>query len=89
MFAGYDQSIQLDTSDESRKELADFLAGKKQRIELLFTKCGWLRLSRHAGGHVLVRYHVARAEAGSSIQGEVAVSPESTDIFYKELAALW
>jgi hypothetical protein len=88
MFAGFDEMVQINPSEDTKKGLADFLALKEPRIELLFSEDGWLRISRRAGGHILLRYRVARLKVGASIQGEVVVPPESAEVFCRQLGEL-
>ncbi|MDD1750245.1 MAG: hypothetical protein LUO89_10265 [Methanothrix sp.] len=76
------------TTEETPEQVADFTAHRAQRLDLMLSKGGWLRLKRAPGGRTLVRYRFGRLSAGASLEGELRLEGESAEACCRELGGL-
>lgn len=76
------------TTDDTPERLADFTAHRAQRLDLVLSKGGWLRLKRAPSGRTLVRYRFGRLSAGASLEGEVRLDGKSAEACCQELGGL-
>lgn len=87
-FAYADGHICVESSRELRKELIAFEAIKTQRLHIMLSEGGWLRVKRDARGYILIAYQLAQLSAGATVRGEVVLEPESGSELCRQLALL-
>jgi len=80
--------VTVHTTDETPKRVANFTAHRAQRLELMLSKGGWLRLNRAPSGSTLIRYRFGRLSAGAALEGEVRLEGESAETCCRELGGL-
>ena len=80
--------VKVHTTDETPERVADFAAHRAQRLELMLSKGGWLRVNRAPSGRTLLRYRFGQLSAGASLEGEVRLEGEPAEMCCRELAQL-
>ncbi len=76
------------TTDETPTQVADFMAHRAQRLDLILSEGGWLRVKRNPSGRALVRYRVCQLKASLVLEGEVRLEPDPAEAFCRELGGL-
>ena len=65
-----------------------FTAHRLQRLNLVLSDDGWLRIKRVPSGRTLVRYRVCQLKASLVLEGEVRLEAEPAEAFCRELGGL-
>jgi len=76
------------TTDKTLEQVANFAASRTQRLELMLSKGGWLRLQRARNGRTLIRYRFGPVLSGVALEGEVRLEGEPAKSFCLELPRL-
>ncbi len=76
------------TTEETPAQVADFMAHRAQRLDLVLSEGGWVRIKRNPNGRALVRYRVSQLKASLVLEGEVRLEPEPAEAFCRELGGL-
>ena len=87
MMAGYERGA-VRTSGEMRKRIADFVAHRAHRLELLLPQEGWLGFQRSRGGRLTVRYCLGGLSAGAWLEGEIQLAGGPAAACCRELGGL-
>jgi hypothetical protein len=84
-FTADHERLKVVTEKGTLKQLADFAARKTRRLEMALLHGGWLRLARHRGDRIVVRYRVGHASAGAALEGKVCLTGEPAERFCQDL----
>ena len=88
-FAAMHHGVEAANGEDMADRLAEFIAGKTDRVEITLSQGGWIRLRRHPSGSLLVRYRVAQANSGAALEGEVNVESKAAQNVCRQLAGLF
>jgi hypothetical protein len=78
----------VETTEETLARKADFAAHRAQRLDLVLSEGGWLRIKRTPTGRALVRYRVGQSGAGLALEGEVRLEGEPAEACFHEVGGL-
>jgi hypothetical protein len=87
-FAAVHGRTKVHTTDDTLGRVANFTAHRVQKVELMLSRGGWLRIKRDPNGGTLVRYRLGQLTAGASLEGKVYLEGESAKAFCRELGGL-
>jgi hypothetical protein len=76
------------TTDETPTQIADFRAHRAQKLGLVLSEGGWLRIRRVPSGRTLVRYRVCQLKASLVLEGDIRLEAEPAEAFCRELGEL-